>query len=364
MEKTYMKLALELAKIGNGKVNPNPMVGAVIVKDNKVIGKGYHQEYGQNHAEVNAINSATEDISGSTMYVTLEPCSHYGKTPPCVEKIIESNVSKVVIASLDPNPLVSGNGVKKLIDAGIEVVTGVLDDENKKLNEVFMKYIVDKKPFVIMKVAMSLDGKIATSSGESKWISCEESRKEVHKLRNIVMGILVGVDTVIKDNPKLTARLENGKNPIRIIVDSNLRIPIDSNVIQNIKEARSIVVTTNKAIKDKVKTLENKGVEVLIVNEKEGRVDLKDMIDKLGKLNIDSILLEGGSTLNFSALNEKIVDKIQVYIAPKIIGGTDSKTPVGGEGIRHLKDAFKLKDITSKTIGEDILIEGYIKGDD
>lgn len=364
MEKTYMKLAIDLAKMGKGRVNPNPMVGAVIVKDNKVIGKGYHQEYGQNHAEVNAINSATEDISNSTMYVTLEPCSHYGKTPPCVDKIIENNISKVVIASLDPNPLVSGKGVKKLKDAGIEVVTGVLDDENKKINEVFMKYIIDKNPFVIMKAAMSLDGKIATSSGESKWISCEESRKEVHELRNIVMGILVGVDTVIKDNPQLTARLENGKNPIRIIVDSNLRIPIDSNVIQNIKEARSIVVTTNKASKDKIKTLESKGVEVLIANEKEGRVDLKDMIDKIGKLNIDSILLEGGSTLNFSALNENIIDKIQIYIAPKIIGGVDSKTPVGGEGIRYLKDAFKLKDMTLKTIGEDILIEGYIKGDD
>ena len=362
MEEVYMNLALELAKKGKGRVNPNPMVGAVIVKNDQIIGKGYHEEYGQSHAEVNALNSTTEDAAGATMYVTLEPCSHFGKTPPCVDKIIESKIVKVVIASLDPNPLVAGAGVKKLIDAGIEVVVGVLDEENKKLNEVFMKYIVSKKPFVVMKSAMSLDGKIATRTGESKWISSEKSRKEVHKLRNELMGILVGVNTIIKDDPELTCRLENGKNPIRIIVDSNLRIPLDSKVIKDTHKARTIIVTTEKADKYIIKDLESKGVEVIIAKLKDKRVDLQDMMVKLGELKIDSILLEGGSTLNFSALKQNVVDKIQVYIAPKLIGGENSKTPIGGMGIDSLQDAFKIKDMVLKTIGEDILIEGYFEG--
>lgn len=362
MESFYMNLALDLAKQGKGRVNPNPMVGAVIVKDNKIIGQGYHEKCGENHAEINALNNTHENLEGATMYVTLEPCSHYGKTPPCVDKIIESKISKVVIASLDPNPLVSGIGVKKLKDAGIKVKVGVLDVENKKLNEVFMKYIVSKKPFVVMKSAMSLDGKIATASGESKWISGEDSREEVHKLRHELMGILVGVDTIIKDNPQLTCRLENRKNPIRIVVDSTLRIPINSNVVTQIDEARTIIVTTENACKEKINKLKSNGVEVIIASINDNRVDLNNMMEKLGELKIDSILLEGGSSLNFSALQQNIVDKIQIYIAPKLIGGTNSKTPVGGSGIDLLQDAFKVKDITLKTIGEDILVEGYLKG--
>lgn len=356
-----MKLALELAKKGMGKVNPNPMVGAIIVKNGKVIGEGYHEAFGQAHAEVNAFNSLIEDAAGATIYVTLEPCSHYGKTPPCVDKIIENKISRVIVGAFDPNPVVSGKGVKKLRDVGIEVITGVLEDECTKINEVFMKYIVSKKPFVILKSAMSLDGKIATSKGESKWITGEKSRVEVHKLRNEVSAIMVGVNTIINDNPQLTCRLENGRNPIRIVVDSTLRIPIESKVISDIAEAKTIIATTDKGSSDKILELTNAGVTVLIIKSKDGRVDLQELMIELGNLNIDSILLEGGGILNFSALDQGIVDKIQIYISPKIIGGEKSKTPVGGNGIEILKDAFKIQGLTSRSVGEDILIEGYIK---
>lgn len=359
MDEDYMRLALDLAKKGKGKVNPNPLVGAVIVKNGKIIGQGYHERYGKEHAEVNAFNSLNENPEGATMYVTLEPCSHYGKTPPCVNRIIENNIKRVVIGSVDNNPLVSGQGIKKLKDAGIKVTVGILEDECKKVNEVFYKYIAEKKPFVVLKAAMSLDGKISTYSGESKWITGENSRKEVHKLRNELTGILVGVDTVIKDNPKLTCRLEDGRNPTRIIVDSTLRIPMDSDIITD-NESRTIIATTEFADDDKILELKKKEIEVIVIKSKNNRVDLNKLMIKLGELNIDSILLEGGSTLNFSALEENIVDKIQIYIAPKIIGGEKSKTPVGGQGIEELKKAFKVKNLTYKLVGEDILLEGYI----
>lgn len=354
-----MELAIELAKKGEGKVNPNPMVGALIVKDGTIIGEGYHEKYGEGHAEVNAFKSLKEDPSGATMYVTLEPCSHYGKTPPCVDKIIQSKIKRVVIGMIDPNPLVSGNGVDKLKRAGIEVKVGVLEDKCKKLNEIFIKYILTKNPFVVLKTAMSLDGKIATRTGESKWITSEKSRLEVHNLRNKLSAIMVGVNTVIKDNPELTCRIENGNDPIRIIVDSTLKIPMDSKVLQN-KDNKTIIVTTKRANINSMQELLKKNIQVIIIEEKNGQVDLSALIKKLGELGIDSILLEGGSTLNYSALEENIVDKVMVYIAPKIIGGESSKTPVGGRGIDKLKDAFKLKDITTNIVDEDILVEGYI----
>jgi diaminohydroxyphosphoribosylaminopyrimidine deaminase / 5-amino-6-(5-phosphoribosylamino)uracil reductase len=361
LDEKYMRMAIELAKKGVGKVNPNPMVGAVIVKDEKVIGEGYHEEYGKAHAEVNAFSSLIEESKGATLYVTLEPCSHYGKTPPCVDKIIENKIAKVVVGALDPNPLVAGRGIKKLKDAGIDVVTSVLEEECKKVNEVFMKYIVEKKPFVVLKTAMTLDGKISTSSGESKWITNEKSRKEVHKLRNKLSAIMVGVNTVIKDNPELTCRLEGGRNPIRIIVDSALRIPMESKVVID-KLAGTIVATTELANKDRVLDLKKLGVEVIIIKAKNERVDLQSLMVELGKLNIDSILLEGGSTLSFSALEDKIVDKIQAYIAPKIIGGEKSKTPVGGKGIEKLSNAIMLENMKVISVGRDLLIEGYLKG--
>ncbi len=363
LNEEYMKLAIEMAKKGAGKVNPNPMVGAVVVKDGRVIGQGYHKQYGGDHAEVNAFENTLVNPEGGTIYVTLEPCSHHGKTPPCVDKIIKNKISKVVIGTLDPNPIVKGRGIKALEEAGIEVVTGVLEEECKKLNEVFMKYIVSKKPFVVLKTAMTLDGKIATEDGESKWITGENAREEVHKSRNKLASIMVGVDTVIKDNPELTCRLEGGRNPIRIIVDSKLRIPMEAKVIID-NLSQTIIATTEFADKKKILSLEKLGVKVLIIKSKNERVDLQSLMIQLGELNIDSVFLEGGSTLNFSALEENIVDKIQVYISPKIIGGKNSKTPVGGSGIKKISDAIKLENMTVRYIGEDLLIEAYLMGDE
>ncbi|RPA57967.1 bifunctional diaminohydroxyphosphoribosylaminopyrimidine deaminase/5-amino-6-(5-phosphoribosylamino)uracil reductase RibD [Aerococcus agrisoli] len=357
----YMGLALALAKKGRGHVAPNPMVGAVIVKDGHIIGQGYHEQYGQGHAEVNAFRSASEDVTGATIYVTLEPCSHYGKTPPCADLIIEKKVKRVVVGALDPNPLVAGRGIQKIADAGIEVTTGVLADESRQLNEVFMKFITTKQPFVVLKTAMSLDGKIATATGESQWISGEASRKQVHAERGYLTGILVGINTVLKDNPRLTARLPNSKNPTRIVVDSSLRIPFDRHILQDQDEAPTIIVTTDKADPDKIASLTERGIRVIVVASYQARVDLQAAMAELGALNIDSILLEGGAELNYAALAAGIVDKVQFYIAPKLIGGASAPTPVAGAGIAHLADALPITNMRTQMIGEDIFVEGYIK---
>lgn len=355
-----MKRALELALRGEGKVNPNPLVGAVIVKDNKIIGEGYHKKYGEGHAEVNAFNSTTEDVKGATMYVTLEPCSHYGNTPPCARKIVEKKIKKVVIGAIDPNPLVAGNGIKILKENGIEVVTGVLGKECNDINYIFNKFISRKQPFVIMKTAMTLDGKIATCTGDSMWITGEGAREYVHKVRNKVAAIMVGIGTVLKDNPELTCRIKGGVNPIRIIVDSKGRIPLEARVL-NIKDCTmTIVATTNEIDCDKEKALEDKGIKIIKTQGKNNKVNLNELMTKLGEMKIDSILLEGGSKLNFSALNEGIVDRVQTFIAPKIVGGENAKTPVGGEGIKHINDAIYLSDIEIIKFGQDILIEGNI----
>lgn len=361
MDEQYMKRALNLALKGEGYVSPNPLVGAVIVKAGKIIGEGYHQKCGEAHAEVNAINSATEEIEGATIYVTLEPCSHYGRTPPCADKIIENKIARVVIGTVDPNPLVAGKGIEKLQKAGIEVKVGVLEKECININEIFMKFISTKTPYVLMKSAMSLDGKIATSSGESKWITSEEARNRVHQLRHKYSGIMVGINTVIKDNPELTCRITSGVSPIRIIVDSKLRIPVDSKIVSSAYQTRTIVATTNKSNERDRKKLEESKVEVLVVKDKAGKVDLKDLMVRLGEMKIDSILLEGGGNLNYSALEAGIVDEVQMYISPKIIGGENSKSPVEGNGIEFLKDAFKLEKINCSFVGEDILIEGEVK---
>lgn len=364
IDEKYMSIALSLSLKGKGHVSPNPIVGALIVKDNVIIGEGYHEKYGEAHAEINAFKNAVEDVKGSTMYVTLEPCSHYGKTPPCAEEIIKKKINRVVIGTLDTNTLVSGRGVKMLKEAGIEVEVGVLEEECMKANEVFMKYIINKEPFVVMKSAMSLDGKIATATGKSKWITGEKARKKVHLLRKELTAIMVGVNTVINDNPELTCRIEGGVNPIRIIVDSNIRIPLESKVLQTAKNIKTIIATTEKVDKHKVKLIEGLGAQVIKVKSKGGRVDLKKLMKILGEEKIDSILLEGGGNLNFSALNEGIVDKVQIYIAPKIIGGEKAKGVVLGSGIQDLKDAFLIDEVTYRNIGEDILIEGYIKKGD
>lgn len=363
MKNNYMKRALELAKLGMGHVNPNPLVGSVIVKDEKIIGEGYHEFYGGPHAEINAFKNSTDDVKSATMYVTLEPCSHYGKTPPCVNAIIENRIKKVVVAMEDPNPLVAGRGIQILRDNGIEVEVGILEKEAKKLNEIFIKYITRKIPFCILKTAMTLDGKIASQIGDSKWITNEISRKYVHELRHMVSGIMVGIGTVFKDDPILTTRLENkkGYNPTRIIVDSKLRIPLNSKVLDKNLEGNTIIATTELADKENINIIEEMGASVILTPIKDERVDIHYLMKALGERKIDSVLLEGGSTLNYTALNEGIVDKVISFIAPKILGGSNAKTPVGGEGIKYVKDAISLHNIEILKFQDDIMIQGYIK---
>ncbi|MCM8711644.1 bifunctional diaminohydroxyphosphoribosylaminopyrimidine deaminase/5-amino-6-(5-phosphoribosylamino)uracil reductase RibD [Clostridium sp. SYSU_GA19001] len=365
MDEKYMKRALELAEKGIGYTNPNPLVGAVIVKDGRIIGEGYHEIYGSSHAEVNAFKNATEDVKGATMYVTLEPCSHYGKTPPCANAIVEKGIKKVVVALGDPNPEVAGRGIKILRDNGIEVVTGVLEEESRKLNEIFLKYITTKLPFCILKTAMTLDGKIASRTGDSKWITGEEARKHVHRLRHRVSSIMVGVGTVLQDNPYLNTRLEegNGSDPIRVIVDTYAKIPLEANVLNIQSNSRTIIASTELADKKKLKNLEEKGAEIIITPLKDDKVDLRYLMKALGERKIDSVLLEGGSELNYSAIDAGIVDKVNVFIAPKIICGREAKTPVGGIGRTLMKEAALLKDVEVYKFGDDIMIEGYLKGE-
>jgi diaminohydroxyphosphoribosylaminopyrimidine deaminase / 5-amino-6-(5-phosphoribosylamino)uracil reductase len=363
MDVQYMERALELAKKGAGYTNPNPLVGAVIVKDGRIIGEGYHEVYGSHHAEVNAFRNATEDVKGATMYVTLEPCSHYGKTPPCAKAIVEKGIRKVIVALGDPNPEVAGRGIKILRDNGIEVVTGVLEEESRRLNEIFLKYITTKLPFCILKTAMTLDGKIAARTGDSKWITNEESRRYVHKLRHRVSSIMVGVGTIIQDDPLLNTRIQegNGIDPIRIVVDTSGKIPLGARVLNIKSNSKTIIAVTELAPQEKLKEFERIGAEVIITPLIENRVDLKYLMKALGERKIDSVLLEGGSELNYSAMEAGIIDKVNAFIAPKFIGGREAKTPVGGLGRPLMKDALMLKDIEIHRFGDDIMIEGYIR---
>ncbi|MDY0295270.1 MAG: bifunctional diaminohydroxyphosphoribosylaminopyrimidine deaminase/5-amino-6-(5-phosphoribosylamino)uracil reductase RibD [Acholeplasmataceae bacterium] len=356
----YMQKAIDLAEKGKGFVNPNPLVGAVIVKNGKIIGEGYHECFGQAHAEVNAFLNATEDVEGADMYVTLEPCSHYGKTPPCALKIIEKKIKRVFISQLDPNPLVNSKGVKLLKDAGIEVTSGILEDQSRKQNEIFLKYIQEKVPFVAMKYAMTLDGKIATKSKDSKWITNEKSRAYVHELRNQYMAILVGANTVIADDPHLDTRRENqvSRNPIRIIIDPDLSIPLNSYLIQTARTQPTWIVTSLEQDDKKIKLYEDLGVKMIM--KPTTPLDLKDLMKTLGELKIDSLLIEGGSYVHAKALESGIVDKVYAFIAPKIIGGKDALSPIGGDGMDLMRDAYQLKNVTYHTFDEDILIEGYL----
>lgn len=359
----FMKRALELAKRGIGFTNPNPLVGAVIVKEGRIIGEGYHAIYGGHHAEINAFLNAKEQVNGATMYVTLEPCSHYGKTPPCAKAIIEKGIKRVVIALIDPNPLVAGNGIKMLRDSGIEVIPGLMEEESKKLNEIFIKYITTKLPFGILKTAMTLDGKIATYSGDSKWITNEKSREYVHKLRHRVSAIMVGIGTVLQDNPYLNTRLPKAKgvDAVRIIIDSKARIPLDSNVLNMNSAAGTVIATTMLAPKQKLIELRKKGAEIVECPLLDGKVDLRFLFKTLGGKNIDSVLIEGGSELNYSAIEAGIIDKIITFIAPKIIGGREAKTPFGGLGKEYMKEALQLKTSEIHRIGDDIMIETYLR---
>ncbi len=360
----YMHRAIELAKAGIGKVNPNPLVGAVIVKDGKIISEGYHAGYGDLHAERNAFRNLKnkEAAKGAEMYVTLEPCCHHGKQPPCTEAIIEHGISKVYVGSNDPNELVAGKGIQILQDAGIEVVTEFLKDECDALNPVFFHYITTKTPYVVMKYAMTLDGKIATRTGHSRWVSGEESRNRVQQTRNALKGIMVGIGTVLNDDPRLTCRIEGGRNPIRIICDSKLRIPLSSNVVATAKEVPTILATIaahpeyNRFWHEQKEELEKEGVEVLTVKELNGQLDLQDLMVRLGEKQIDGILLEGGSTLNYAALRAGIVNRIEAYVAPKFFGGAGFYTPVGGEGVELATEALGCRLVSVEQIGEDVLL--------
>ncbi|SHE99319.1 diaminohydroxyphosphoribosylaminopyrimidine deaminase / 5-amino-6-(5-phosphoribosylamino)uracil reductase [Alkalibacter saccharofermentans DSM 14828] len=357
-----MHRALELASKGIGRTNPNPLVGAVIVKDDKVIAEGYHEFFGGPHAEINALRNATESVKGATMYVTLEPCSHYGKTPPCVDAIIESGIKEVVVAMTDPNPLVAGRGIRNLENNEIAVWTGLLEDEAKELNEVFIKYITTKTPYVVMKTAMTLDGKIACKTGESKWISNEKSREYVHILRSRLTGIMVGIGTVLKDDPSLTCRIGEGlRQPRRIIVDSTLKIPLESKVLRDDHAGETIIATAEGADVLKAEKIKYSGAKVIYLPSKDGRVDLNKLMESLGEEEIDSILLEGGGELNYSALKAGIVDKVVTFIAPKILGGKDAPTPVEGEGSCSMRERIELGKIKVSTFGDDVMIEGEVK---
>ena len=356
-DQEYMLRAIQLAKKGEGWTNPNPMVGAVIVKDGRIIGEGYHNKCGELHAERNAIASLTESAEGATIYVTLEPCCHYGKTPPCTEAIIEQKIKKVVIGSRDPNPKVAGKGAQILRESGITVVQDFMREECDCLNPVFFHYITTKTPYVVMKYAMTLDGKIATKTGASKWITGEPARQEVQHKRHRYMA---GIGTVLADDPMLNVRVEGWKSPVRIVCDSSLRIPLDSQIVRSAKEYRTIVAYAgreeNEEITEKIERLHAKGVDTVCCPDEKGQIDLKKLMTYLGNEGIDSILLEGGGTLNDSALRAGIVKEVHCFIAPKLFGGKNSKTPVQGIGIGLPSEALKLKCTDICRIGEDIRI--------
>lgn len=358
-DEAYMRMALELAQKGCGRVNPNPMVGAVIVKGGRIIGQGYHQQYGGLHAERNALASCSESPQDAELFVTLEPCCHWGKTPPCTDAILESGIQRVVVGSADPNPLVAGKGVRILRKHGIAVTENILREECDCLNEVFLYFIQRKVPFVVLKYAMTMDGKIAVASGLSKWITGEEARRRVHQDRDRYAAILVGVGTVLADDPQLTCRLPDGRNPVRIICDTHLRTPLTAQVVATAKETRTILATCC-AESDRQRPYFDAGCEVLVLPERDGRVDLRALMQELGRRKLDSVLLEGGAALNWSALQSGIVNKVQAYIAPKLFGGSAAKSPVGGCGVPSPQAAFQLTVPSVQRLGSDLLLESRV----
>ncbi|NLZ52061.1 MAG: bifunctional diaminohydroxyphosphoribosylaminopyrimidine deaminase/5-amino-6-(5-phosphoribosylamino)uracil reductase RibD [Thermoanaerobacteraceae bacterium] len=358
IDEYFMQRALELAEKGRGATGENPMVGAVLVKDGKILGEGYHKKAGGAHAEIEALKAAGPNANGATMYVNLEPCSHYGKTPPCTEAIIKAGIARVVAAMEDPNPKVSGRGFKKLKDAGIDVAVGVLEDKALKLNEVFVKNMSHKTPFVVAKIAQTMDGKIALSSGKSKWITGEASRKKAHELRNVYDAVLVGIGTVLADNPRLNCRLANKtKDPIKIILDSSAQLPMESKVLDS---GKVILAATSHADEGRLRKLQNKGVEVIKTSQ--DTVNLKELLMKLFDMGICSVLIEGGPRVFTSFLKEELLDKLVVFLAPKIIGA-DGKACVGRLFIKEIEHMYEFNIDNAGKIGEDIMLEMYPKKD-
>jgi diaminohydroxyphosphoribosylaminopyrimidine deaminase/5-amino-6-(5-phosphoribosylamino)uracil reductase len=358
--KQYMLRAIELAKKGIGAVNPNPLVGAVIVKDGQILNEDYHHRYGEFHAERNAILNCHKDMNGATIYVTLEPCCHHGKTPPCTDIIIESGISTVYIGSRDPNPLVAGKGAKILREHGITVIEDFLRAECDAINPVFFHYITTSTPYVALKYAMTMDGKLATYTGASQWITNETARKHVHFLRHQYTGIMTGIGTVLADNPTMNCRMENGRNPIRIICDSHLLIPTDCNICQTANQYPTIVAYC-EGDPDKLQELSKSGIECIKIPNINGHLDLNELMKVLGGKKIDSILLEGGQTLNYAALESGIVQYIYSYLGAKLFGGTSALTPVGGQGISSPDEAFQIINTKITSFDGDFLIEGTVE---
>lgn len=356
IDEDYMKQALCLAKKGLGKTSPNPMVGALIVKNNQIIGKGYHKHFGGKHAEINAIENAREDISGATLYVTLEPCCYHGKTPPCVEAIIQNNIGNVIIGTLDPNPRVNGKSAAILRQQGIDTKAGVLEEECRSLNEAHFKYMAAGVPLVTVKFAQTLDGRIATSTGNSQWLSSPASQRFAHKLRALNDAIMVGVGTILTDNPQLTVRLARGRNPTRIVLDSKLRIPPDSKVLANQESAPTIIATTSHANDERLSALRQMGIEALITQEdKRGEVDLGNLLKMLGQRGISSVLVEGGAQTITSLLRLNLVDRLVVIVAPKLMG--KGIGAVGELNITDVSQTLKLSFSRTYRLGEDLIIE-------
>lgn len=358
-DQDYMALALSLAERGMGWASPNPMVGAVIVKDGRIIGQGWHQRCGQPHAERNALAACTEPPQGATMYVTLEPCCHYGRQPPCTQAILDAGIRRVVVGSGDPNPLVAGKGIALLQERGVEVIQHVLENDCDRLNQVFFHYIRTKRPYVVMKYAMTLDGKIAVYTGDSKWVTGEDARAQVQQLRHRYTGIMVGVGTVLADDPLLTCRLPGGRSPVRIICDTHLRTPLTAQVVSTARQFPTLLATCCTE-EEKQRPYRAAGCQIITVPERDGHVDLDCLMDKLGQAEIDSILLEGGGTLNWTALEQGIVQKVLVYLSPKLVGGRDAKTPVEGGGMARMAQAIQLINTHITQIGGDFLLESEV----
>ena len=367
VDEHYMRMALDLAEKGRGRAAPNPVVGAVIVgADGSVIGQGCHERYGDLHAERNALKNCREagrSAVGATMYVTLEPCCHHGKQPPCTEAILEAGIRRVVVGSADPNPKVAGGGIRILREHGIEVTEGVLKEACDESNRIFFHYITTGTPYVVMKYAMTLDGKIAAYTGLSKWVTGEEARAHVQKLRHDLTGIMVGIGTVLEDDPLLTCRLPDSKDPVRIVCDTHLRIPLESRIVQTAREVPTILATCSED-PERIARLEEKGCRILQVSHSgDMHLNLRDLMCRLGRENIDSILLEGGGRLNWSALQSGIVNRVMAYISPKLFGGASAMTPVAGQGIPDPAQAFKLENAFVTRFGVDFLIEGELQTD-
>lgn len=354
----YMQLAVDMAKKGMGHTSPNPMVGCVVVKNGRIMTEGYHQQYGEYHAERNALMKCEYDLTGADMYVTLEPCCHQGKTPPCTDIIIERGIGRVFIGTLDPNPLIAGKGVQILKEHGLEVETGILERECLELNEIFFQYISTGIPYVAMKYAMTLDGKIATFTGDSKWVTGDVARHHVHEMRKKYSAIMVGIGTVLVDDPMLNCRIEQDVDPLRIVCDSHLRIPLNSQLVRTAKTIPTMVAYAT-GDEDKLEALREAGVQLVQINDN-GRVNFKELMIELGKRKIDSVLIEGGGTFHGTVLKSGLVKRIYCYIAPKLIGGKEAKSPVEGDGFSLMKEALEITETEILKLGEDICVTGKV----